>query len=45
MELSNSQFDPQANPLGKKQKLSVDGIGKKHCKKSYDNNKKFQAKR
>jgi hypothetical protein len=37
--LSNSQYDP----LGKKQKLGVDGIGKKPCKKSYDSNRKFQA--
>jgi hypothetical protein len=35
MELLYSQFDPQANPLGKKQKLGVNGIGKKAHKKSW----------
>ncbi len=32
VELSYSQFDPQVDPLGKKQKLGMDGIGKKPCK-------------
>jgi hypothetical protein len=41
MELSNSQFYPQANHTRNKQKLGVGGIGKKFCKKSYDNNRKF----
>jgi hypothetical protein len=41
VELSNSQFDPQAEPLGKKKKVGVDGIRKKLCKKSYDNSRKF----
>ncbi len=44
MELSYSQFDPQVDPLGKKQKLGMDGIGEKPCKKSYDSSRKFQAK-
>jgi hypothetical protein len=44
VELSNSQSSPQAHPPGKKQKLGVGGIGKKPSKKSYDNNKRFQAK-
>ncbi len=44
MQLSNSQSNPQAYPLGKKQKLGVDGIRTKPCKKSYDNSRKFQAK-
>jgi hypothetical protein len=41
VELSNSQSYPQVDPLGKKQKFGVDGIGKKPCKKSYDSNIKF----
>ncbi len=41
VELSNSQFDPQAEPLGKKKQVGVDGIRKKLCKKSYDNSRKF----
>jgi len=44
VELSNSLFDPQAKPPRKKHKFGVDGIGKKPHKKSYDSNKKFQAK-
>jgi hypothetical protein len=44
VQLLNSQSDPQAHPLGKKQKLGVDGIGKKPCKKSYDSSREFQAK-
>jgi hypothetical protein len=35
---------PKLTPPRKKQKFGVDGIGKKSHKKSYDNNRKFQAK-
>jgi hypothetical protein len=44
VQISNSQFDPQVHPPRKKQKLIVDGIGKKFYKKSYESSKKFQAK-
>ncbi len=43
-ELLNSQSNPQVGPPRKKQKLNVDGVGKKHHKKSYDSSRKFQAK-
>jgi hypothetical protein len=44
VELLDFRFDPQVDPLRKKQKLGVDGIGKKPYKKSYDSNRKFQEK-
>jgi hypothetical protein len=41
VELLYSQFDPQGDPPQEEHKLIVDGIGNKHCKKSYDNSRKF----
>jgi hypothetical protein len=44
VELSDSQSDPQVDPLEKKHNFGVVGIRNKPRKKSYDNSIKFHAK-